>query len=368
LKLVIYISLLLVVFSCKEQKTELLPVKKDKIHRGYTLTGNLSLDVNKIYLLDSLFNKVDSADIKKGVFILKGKVKKSKQFYLQLDQNAKKYAIILENTSYNILLHKNYKMIIGGNLNTKLLNYQYSKKELYEQASIYYNKYTFNDINLKTYLKSIDSLKQIENTNFTNFILENKNNILSKIVLNQTMLSSNSVVALKKQVRKEASNTDFLVHLDKLILKLETQEAQKKILRRKVAPIFSAVNLEGSKSSLKTLMRNKKVFLIDFWASWCPPCRESSPKLIRLYEKYRKKGFDILTVSEDRSVADWKNGVLVDEIERWHHVYDDFNRISSLYGVTSLPHLVLIDENGKIIKNKISIKNLEKELKTIFDE
>ncbi len=85
-----------------------------------------------------------------------------------------------------------------------------------------------------------------------------------------------------------------------------------------------------------------------------------------MYEQYSIKGFDILSVSEDRSVAEWKDGILIDGLESWHHIYDDYNRISSLYNVTALPHMVLIDEKGKIIKNKISLSQLETELEKKF--
>jgi len=366
LKIFFYIPLLLLLSCKKEIKTAPI-IKKAKKHDGYTIKGTITSDATKIYLLDSILKVIDSSKIKEKTFVLKGKLKKPEVCFLQLNNNKAKHTIVLENTYYNLLIKDENHMIIGGDLNSELTNYLYSKEAIYNKASKYYEQYTFKDISLKTYLKKVDSLQEIKDTSFTKFVLNNKDNLLSALVINQTKLSSSKVIALKKQIDDD-KNSSFLNRLDTLITELKIEEAEKKLSQRKIAPLFSAVNLLGSRSSLKSLMRGKKLFLIDFWASWCPPCRESSPKIIALYKKYHKKGYDVLTVSEDRSVTDWKNGVFIDDLERWHHVYDDYNRISSLYGVTSLPHLVLIDENGKIIKNKISLKDLEKTLKQFFKE
>lgn len=349
-----HIILFFLLTSC----TKTLPNKKSIAkHDGYTITGKTSkTDAKYVYLINEKNKKIDSSIIKKQSFSLQGKVNKPTLFYLQLKNY--KQAIITENTNYNILLNNTKGLFIGGKLQEKLNKYK-NKKDFYlNKKSNYYHQYFYKDIDLNTYLNKLDALQKLEKKAFTNFIIENKTNILSSYVLKQQKLSSNEVFELKKQTDL-SNNTKLVSNLDTLYKHLKIDEAAKKILRRKQAPLFDGVNLSGSKSSLKELLKRKKLFVIDFWASWCPPCRASSPKLIELYNTYHHKGFDILTVSEDRSVSAWEDGIYIDGIEVWHHIYDDFNRISSMYGVTSLPHLVLIDENGKIIKNKISLKDLE---------
>ena len=353
---------ILLFFSCKK------PEKKIEKIEGYTITGTIATTKpDYIYIFDKTNKKIDSAKIKNRTFSLQGKIEKSDVFYIQLKNTDYKHPIVIENTVYNVLLNKERMMVIGGNLNTKLTNYQYKNTLSHKEKSRYYELLAAKDISTKTYLNKIDSLRDIEKKDFTNFIVDNENNMLSSIVLKQRKLSSKDVIELKRQITAP-NNSNLLNELNTLAENLKIKEAAQKILRRKKAPLFSGVNLSGSKSSLKNLLKGKKAFLIDFWASWCPPCRESSPKIINLYKKYHKKGFDVLTVSEDRSVADWENGIYVDEIEIWHHIYDDYNRISSMYNATALPHMVLIDQNGKIIKNKISLKNLKIELEKIFKE
>lgn len=366
MKLFALIIIFITFFSCKNSiKTS---IDKKTIHYdGFTISGTHNSVDGNIFLLNNLFEKVDSTTINNHIFNLKGKIATPNLHYLQSNNSDYKLPFVIENTQYSALLNTNKGEIFGGNLNTKLSDYLKSKNNFNLQLYNIYEEYTYKDINLKSFLKSTHSIKTKENILFTDFIIRNSNNILSSIVLKQKRLSSKEAVKLKKLLIF-SNNVSLLTDLDTITKRLKIEEAKKNILKRKTAPLFSGVNLMGSKTSLKTIMKNKKVFLIDFWASWCPPCREASPKLIQLYKQYKNKGFDILTVSEDRSVADWKNGVYGDEIENWHHVYDDFNRISSLYGVTSLPHLVLIDENGKIIKNKISLSNLKNELQKKINE
>ena len=102
--------------------------------------------------------------------------------------------------------------------------------------------------------------------------------------------------------------------------------------------------------------------LLDFWASWCVPCRNSSPHLLELYRQYHDKGFDIIGIADDDNKPDeWKKAVAKDNVGVWHHILrgidrkkiqngeDNPNDISETFGVHSLPTKILIDKDGKII-------------------
>lgn len=123
--------------------------------------------------------------------------------------------------------------------------------------------------------------------------------------------------------------------------------------------VFNATDIEGKPLSLADF-RGQYV-LLDFWASWCIPCREGNPHLKMLYNKYKSKGFEIIGISDDDSEPDkWKLAVNKDGIAIWKHVlrgfkilpnheYDSKNDISDSYGIHTLPTKVLIDKEGKII-------------------
>ena len=98
-----------------------------------------------------------------------------------------------------------------------------------------------------------------------------------------------------------------------------------------------------------------KVVLIDFRASWCGPCRRENPNLLEAYLKYNKrkfmngKGFEIYSVSLDRNKNAWREAIDKDQLVWKSHVIDEQKKASDLYGVSSIPYAVLIDEKGQVI-------------------
>lgn len=108
--------------------------------------------------------------------------------------------------------------------------------------------------------------------------------------------------------------------------------------------------------------------LIDFWASWCGPCRMENPHMVEIYNKYHEQGYDVFGVSLDRDRDKWLAAIEKDQLT-WNHVTDlGFwnNAAAKLYGVSSIPHTVLIDPNGKIIARGLSGDELEAKLEEIF--
>jgi len=134
------------------------------------------------------------------------------------------------------------------------------------------------------------------------------------------------------------------------------------------APDFTAATPEGGTKSLKSL--RGKVLLVDFWASWCGPCRRENPNVVAVYNKYKDKGFDVLGVSLDQDATRWKGAIEQDKLS-WHHVSDLGGWGSApakLYKVTGIPQTLLLDKNGVIIAKNLRGPALEEKLKEIFGE
>src|SRR3990172_7508384 len=111
-----------------------------------------------------------------------------------------------------------------------------------------------------------------------------------------------------------------------------------------------------------------KVVLIDFWASWCKPCRIENPNVVRLYNKYHDKGFEIYGVSLDRDKTAWVKAINDDGLE-WVHVSDLMfwnSPVAKLYDIKAIPETYLLDEKGIIIAKNLRGEELEKKLETIL--
>lgn len=120
----------------------------------------------------------------------------------------------------------------------------------------------------------------------------------------------------------------------------------------KALPVF---NLQSSSGKvIKTSSVKGKVVLIDFWASWCMPCRASIPHLKELYKKYHSSGFEILSVSIDQNSKAWKNAMLKEAMP-WQQAIDKYEEgkdasvVMDAWGIQSVPFAVLLDVEGKVI-------------------
>lgn len=114
---------------------------------------------------------------------------------------------------------------------------------------------------------------------------------------------------------------------------------------------FTMNDIDGKPHKLSEYIGKGKYVLIDFWASWCPPCREEMPNVKKVYEQYKDKGFDIVGISLDKNKEDWQKGITNLGIT-WHQLSDLKwwrNEGAAKYGVRAIPATFLVDPNGKII-------------------
>lgn len=182
--------------------------------------------------------------------------------------------------------------------------------------------------------------------------------VLFAIVVGSLNANEGNVAFYGKQYLKlyRKPNDDICAFLDEKL-------ANMPIIVGEEAPLIEDVTPEGTKYGLKAM--RGKVVLVDFWASWCGPCRRANPHVVELYHKYKDKGFDVIGVSLDQAKDKWVKAIQDDRLE-WHHVSDLAgwqSRWARAYGVSAIPHALLLDREGRVIANKINPGDLETQIK-----
>ena len=112
-----------------------------------------------------------------------------------------------------------------------------------------------------------------------------------------------------------------------------------------------------------------RVTYVDFWASWCGPCRRENPNVVRAWNEYKDRGFDVFSISLDRDVSKWKRAIDQDGLAWPYHISDLkgwSSVVSTLYGVSSIPHAILIDADGTVVATHLRGNQLERELEKLL--
>ena len=304
---------------------------------SYTIDGKINIDNGTIYLQNfrnKTFFVLDSAKITNGTFNFKGTVKRTDLYGLTTDRNESfhPYYIFLENSPIKVEIdtaNGRSAKISGSAANDLFVAYQSENKEI-----------------------KIDS-----------FIVANPSSPVSAYILYREF--SNSLTA--DEIEKNISL------LDTALLNLEYVKQLKEIaaIKRRVeignpAIDFQALTPDGKEIKLSDSFGN--YLLLDFWASWCGPCRKENPNVVKAYKKYHPKGFNVFSVSLDKKKEDWVKAIAADSLT-WNHVSDlrfwD-SKPAKLYGIRSIPSNVLIDPSGKIVGRNLRGEDLDKKLEDLY--
>jgi len=153
---------------------------------------------------------------------------------------------------------------------------------------------------------------------------------------------------------------------------VQAQYANDKIKAGQEAPDLAFPTPKGDTIKLSDIYKNRYV-LIDFWASWCGPCRRANPRLVKMYREYKdlkyedaKKGFTVLSVSLDQNKEKWEQAIAKDSLEWEYHMSDlgGWNaEPAQIYGVSFVPQAVLVGPDGKVIATYNFAEEAEAELK-----
>lgn len=224
--------------------------------------------------------------------------------------------------------------------------------------------------NITPYLRSLDSI-------FYKFVHSHPNSFVSAYILsdfvNINKLPSDSAKEYYSKLGSTVKNSQPGRAIYKEL------QAEKIFLENRstvgsVAPTFKMKDINGDTVNLLSF-RGENYVLLDFWASWCPPCIKAIPQLKYIYKEFHKKGLDIISLSWDYHRQAWINEIRQQGTNLWYNIYldegddNDIDFISEKYGIYAIPTFVLIDKNGKIIGKYYSnnqLQDLNYMLKKLF--
>jgi thiol-disulfide isomerase/thioredoxin len=252
--------------------------------------------------------------------------------------------------------HMAYNKTIGGSIMelTKAVNAEFASGSPEDQKDPGFTK-AVND----RYMAKLNN----KNEQQLLFAEANPNSFFSLVALSETQKTKENearIVAAFKKLNPQLKGLDMGVELAQRI------DASTLTAIGASAPVFTQNDVNGKPVSLAGL--KGKVVLVEFWASWCGPCRAENPNLVKLYNQYKDKGFEILAVSLDSDKASWQKAIKADGLP-WLHVSDLKgwnNAVGRMYGVRGVPASVLVDKDGKVIGNELRGESLKAKLAELY--
>lgn len=367
---------------------------------GYIIRGTLKgIPAGTVKLLsynedDRTSQTIDSTTFKDGAFELKGKAD-PQMVSVKIEPGNWTFRVFLDNAALTITADTTgseyYDYTKYGEVKGAMIkNFTETGSKNYDDWMRYQNdpeqkKYepVFRELGKKIettedideqykYRDQMDSVRKLLNewkqNWIKNYIANNSNSVAGAYML-RDLYSWYSDMPLKDMesmvagIQGEAKNSKYYSSLETILAKRNA------VAPGSVAPDFT---LRKRDSSLFTLSSLKgKYVMIDFWASWCHPCREAIPHWKEVYKKYHDKGFDIVSVSDDSRWKDWFKAMDKEKMP-WTQVCDEFPvknmpaKIGSLYMTTYIPFYVLLDKEGRILVYSGDENKIDEKLKDIF--
>jgi peroxiredoxin len=344
----------------------------------YEITGNITGAEGVIFTLQKTVQgktvNMNAAEVNNGTFkMIGGSVTYPQRVRLTVMDKKKSMFLFLENSPITItgtLEDLESAKVTGSktqdelynleDLLSALLKEEKSKIEELQAAAKMGFKNKAENLNSEVVVitKKIREIK-------LQFLKDNPKTFIAPIVI-QSMLNSVPASELDELVNRMDPSVSAVPQMTEIRSKLDVL---KRVEPGQKAPDFTMEDVSGKPVSLSSVI-GSRLLLIDFWAGWCGPCRAENPNIVKVYKDYHSKGFDILGVSLDRNIDEWKKAIDYDGL-KWTQVSDlQFwnNKAAKLYCVSSIPANFLLDEKGVIIARNLRGEALRNKVAEILGE
>ncbi len=347
--------------------------------------------MNKTLIITLLIGLFISTGYSQENTVIKGKMKKGRGTVVYLNHNKGNQVVKVDSCKVNFL--GNYKLetpvetddffslsTVENDKETQLLILKKEEQIKIKTTTDFKNKdYQVsgskdNELIQQYYLvKSSDITKDSMSKYAFNFVKDNSTSLVVFVALNDIIEPKEAISIAAKGIGETYPKTLYhtsLLTAQRQIAQAERTKRNQPKPKTPVGSIAPEVNMTSPDGKLITLesLRGKYV-LIDFWASWCGPCRRENPNVVNLYKKYKDQGFEVYSVSLDKNKAAWMGAIKKDNLIWKSHVSDLRgwgSAATQIYGFRGIPYTVLIDKEGKVIGTRLRGAALGKKLQEIF--
>lgn len=356
--------LVIIILGCSD------PISKNNFSLNLNITGELK---QKIYLSKRDAGKwvnIDSSSVVTGEIVLNGQIKDPEMFYLRSGQNLTN--IFIEAGKITFTAHAdsiNKGITNGSKSQAELDSFNESISLITEQLDTLYNQYreaAKNDdqVRLEELSELIDTKDDERLAQTIDYAYANNKSIVSAYLI----MTNNYYLELA-ELDTITSNFDNSIKQTKYVeLLLDRISNLYKVSIGSSFTDFTLNDTTGNPIALSSLI-DENYLLIDFWASWCGPCRRENPNIVAVYNDYNSKGFDIIGVSLDTDKNNWIKAIEKDSLT-WSHVSDlqGWNSAAGkLYAVNAIPHSVILNENGTIVAKNLRGEELRDKIAELLN-
>jgi thiol-disulfide isomerase/thioredoxin len=338
---------------------------------GFSVQGKITgLDHGKAILqrrMGSEFQTVDSSSIDQGTFSFRGKIENPEMFYIHIADSLPYLRLFLENSDIQLEAHVDSlkNPVINGSKCQDLLSSYHDlmrpfEDRLQEIYAAYRQAYQAGDMALYRELeKKFDRISDEQKKKSLAFIKENSSSPVSPYLVWGTLAYDLNIEELQSIFNEFASEIRNSVYTRQIAEYIET------LKKVDIGQPFTEIALPDTTGQIQKLSDLKgNLIMVDFWASWCGPCRRENPFVVSLYQEYQDKNFKIFGVSLDENKQKWEKAIVDDQLT-WYHVSDLKGWESAAgkdYGVRAIPHTVLINQDGIIIAKNLRGEDLRKKI------
>lgn len=353
------------VFACQSAKDE------------YTIKGTIAgVEKGKVYLIkvvEGMPQTVDSTEVAAGKFTFKGKMETPDLRVLRLNDRDYFAQFFLDNSKINVAAQKDSlakTKITGSPTQDIFQNFINEMERVGKEVNALQDKYrkAMQTGNTEVADNAKIDYQALMDNNMVytkNFVKQHPNSVVAAyITLAQLapQIDASELDSIVSKFAPELDKSEYVKQLKELV------EKNKNTAIGALAPDFTLNTPDGKPFQLSSL--KGKVVLLDFWASWCGPCRQENPNVVKLYQQYHSKGLEIVGVSLDKTKEDWEQAIKDDKLD-WTHVSELQywnSEVAKLYSVNAIPQSFLLDKDGKIIAKGEEIRGegLAKKLAELF--